>query len=147
MTGTFPMNVDTKARITFPASFRKEVDRRIKLVPLKDCVYGFTPEGFDAWVNGIFEQNDHHYNPRNPDDVKLRRGLNARAVEVELDSANRIALGKLDVACAGRRESLGLVDSVMVIGNGDHFEVWNADRWREEQESFERDLEKLMFGA
>ena len=146
MTGTYPMNVDGKARITFPSPFRKEVDKRIKLVPVKDCVYGFTPEGFDAWVEGLFTYGDRQYNPRDTKDVKLRRGLYARAVDADNDSAGRIALGKLDVAKPGRREALGLVGEVMVIGSGDHFEVWNADKWRAEQESFEDDLDALMFG-
>ena len=147
VTGTFPMNVDGKARITFPSPFRKEIDKRIKLVPFQGCVYGFTPEGFDSWVDGLFENGDRHYNPRDHKDDRLRRGLNASAVDVDIDSAGRIALGKLDVAKPGRREALGLVGEVMVIGNGDHFEAWNADKWRTEQESFEDDLEALMFGA
>lgn len=146
MTGTFPMNVDSKARITIPSTFREEIDKRIKLVPVKDSVYGFTPEGFDAWVNGLFAVNGREFNPRDPKDVKLRRGLYASAVDVDIDSAGRIALGKLDVAKPGRREAYGLVKEVMVIGSGDHFEVWNADKWNAEQESFEDDLEELMFG-
>jgi len=146
MTGTFPMNVDGKARITLPSPFRKEFERAIKLVPLKDCVYGFTPESFEAWVDSLFESDGRSFNSRDPKDIKLRRGINASAVDVDLDSAGRIALGKLDVAKPGRREAFGLVGEVMVIGNGDHFEVWNSEKWQAEQESFEDDLESLMFG-
>ena len=145
MTGTYPMNVDSKARITLPSTFRKEVEKTIKLVPFQGCVSGFPPEGFDAWVDGLFEHGDRHYDPRSREDVRLRRGLNAIAVSVDIDSAGRIALGKLDVAKPGRREEFGLTGEVMVIGNGDHFEVWNADKWRAEQESLEEDLESLMF--
>ena len=139
------MNVDGKARVTCPSSFRKEIDKRIMLVPFQGCVYGFTPEGFEAWVNGFFEYGDHHFDPHSRNDDRLRRGLNASAVEIELDSANRIALGKLDVAKPGRREALGLVGEVMVIGNGDHFEIWNADKWRAEIECFDEDLDALVF--
>ena len=85
------------------------------------------------------------YDPRSRADARLERGLRGSAVTVELDSAGRIALGKLDVAKPGRREEFGLTGEVMVIGNGDHFEVWNADKWRAEQESLEEDLESLMF--
>ncbi len=145
MTGAFSMNVDGKYRITIPAPFRKEVDKQIKLVPVQGCVYGFTPEGFESWVEGLFEYGDHHFDPRNRDDDRLRRVLNASAVDVDLDSANRIALGKLDVAKAGKRAALGLEGEVMVIGNGDHFEVWNAETWRKEQAALESDLDSLLF--
>lgn len=146
MTGTYPMNVDGKARITVPSPFRKEIDRRVVMVPVQGCVYGFTPEGFDTWIESLFENSEQHFNPRNLRDVKLRRGLNASAVEVELDSANRIALGKLDVAKPGRRKELGLEGAVTVIGNGDHFEIWSTKQWEAEQASFEDDLDALMFG-
>ena len=139
------MNVDAKARITLPATLRKELGKSIKLVPFRGCVYGFTPESFESWMHGLFDHGDSHFDPRSRKDDKLRRGLNASAVEVELDSANRIALGKLDVAKAGRREALGLTREVMVIGNGDHFEVWNAEKWQAEQESFEDELDALLF--
>ena len=66
-------------------------------------------------------------------------------MDVDLDSANRIALGKLDVAKAGKRAALGLEGEVMVIGNGDHFEVWNAETWRKEQAALESDLDSLLF--
>ena len=145
MTGAFSMNVDGKYRITIPAPFRKEVDKQIKLVPVQGCVYGFTPEGFESWVEGLFEYGDRHFDPRNRDDDRLRRVLNASAVDVDLDSANRIALGKLDVAKAGKRAALGLEGEVMVIGNGDHFEVWNAETWRKEQAALESDLDSLLF--
>lgn len=145
LTGAYPMNVDAKARITLPATLRKELGKSIKLVPFRGCVYGFTPESFESWMHGLFDHGDSHFDPRSRKDDKLRRGLNASAVEVELDSANRIALGKLDVAKAGRREALGLTREVMVIGNGDHFEVWNAAKWQAEQESFEDELDALLF--
>ena len=85
------------------------------------------------------------YDPRSRADARLERGLRGSAVTVELDSAGRIALGKLDVAKPGRREALGLVGEVMVIGNGDHFEVWNAETWRKEQAALESDLDSLLF--
>lgn len=145
LTGAFPINVDGKARITLPATLRKETGTTIKLVPFHGCVYGFTPEGFESWMHGLFEHGDSHFDPRSRKDDKLRRGLNASAVEVDVDSAGRIALGKLDVAKPGRREALGLIKEVMVIGNGDHFEVWNAAKWQAELESFEDELDALLF--
>lgn len=139
------MNVDSKARITLPSSLRREVDKRIKLIPFNGAVYGFTPEGFDSWMDSLFRNNGREFNPHNPQDDRLKRGFNAIAVDVDIDSAGRIALGKLDVAKPGRREEFGLIKEVMVIGNGDHFEIWNADAWRKEQESLEGDLYALMF--
>ena len=149
LAGSYPMSVDSKARVTLPAVFRKQLvdgdKKTIYLVPLNGCVNGFTPEGFEAYVDGLFEYGDHHFDPRSRDDVRLKRGLWARAVEVDIDSAGRVALGKLDVAKAGTRERLGLTADVTVVGAGDHFEVWNTEEWNATQESLEDDLDALLF--
>ena len=116
LAGSYPMSVDAKARVTLPAVFRKQL------------------------VDG-----DNHFDPRSRDDVRLRTGLWARAVEVDIDSAGRVALGKLDVAKPGMREKLGLTAAVTVVGAGDHFEVWNTETWAATQESLEDDLDALLF--
>lgn len=148
LTGAYPMSVDAKGRVTLPAVFRKqlvdETNKTILLVPFDGCVNGFTREGFKAWVDGLFEYGDHHFDPRNRKDVMLKRGLMGSAVEIDVDSAGRVALGKLDVK-PGTREKLGLVADVTVVGADDHFEVWNAEEWNRQQADFEMDLESLLY--
>ena len=148
LTGAYPMSVDAKGRVTLPAVFRKqlvdETNKTILLVPFDGCVNGFTREGFKAWVDGLFEYGDHHFDPRNRKDVMLKRGLMGSAVEIDVDSAGRVALGKLDVK-PGTREKLGLVADVTVVGADDHFEVWNTVEWNRQQADFEMDLESLLY--
>lgn len=148
LTGAYPMSVDAKGRVTLPAVFRKqlvdETNKTILLVPFDGCVNGFTREGFKAWVDGLFEYGDHHFDPRNRKDVMLKRGLMGSAVEIDVDSAGRVALGKLDVK-PGTREKLGLVADVTVVGADDHFEVWNTEEWNRRQADFEMDLESLLY--
>ena len=55
--------------------------------------------------------------------------LNSMTTTVEIDSAGRVALGKIDETARGHRERLGLDGDLMVVGAGDHFEIWNAERW------------------
>lgn len=148
LTGAYPMSVDAKGRVTLPAVFRKqlvdETNKTILLVPFDGCVNGFTREGFKAWVDGLFEYADHHFDPRNRKDVMLKRGLMGSAVEIDVDSAGRVALGKLDVK-PGTREKFGLVADVTVVGADDHFEVWNTEEWNKQQADFEMDLESLLY--
>ena len=146
MTGSYPMSVDSKARITLPIGFRKELDSKaLKLVPYHGCVYGFTPKGFDDWMYGLFNSAGHEFNQRSSRDELFQRVLNSSATDVEIDSAGRIALGKLDVAKPGRREQLGLTGEVMVVGNGSHFEVWSSDAWARILEDFETRFDELAY--
>lgn len=139
LTGAKQYNLDAKARLTLPADYRKEIGDTVCLVPLDTAVYGFTPEGHRAWVESFFPNG---FNPHSHHDDNLRRQLNQRTVTIDLDSAGRVALGKLNER---DRNRLGLDREVEVIGNGDHFEVWNVGKWEESQADFADELESLMF--
>jgi MraZ protein len=150
LVGSFPMSVDSKARVTLPATFRKEMcegdSKTIYLVPMKESVDGFTPAGFEAWIDSLFNKDGEGFDTRNRKDVLLRRSLTSRAVSVDIDSAGRVALGKLDASKPGTREKYGLTGDVTVIGADDHFEVWNTEKWNESQEAIDEELEELLFG-
>ena len=150
LAGSYPMSVDAKARVTLPAVFRKQLvdgdKKTIYLLPMKECVNGFTPAGLEQFIDGLFiERGENRFDPRSRRDVQLKTRLWASAVEVDIDSAGRVALGKLDGTKPGTRERLGLTADVTVVGAGDHFEVWNTEQWNATQESFEDDLDALLY--
>ncbi|MBM6815395.1 division/cell wall cluster transcriptional repressor MraZ [Thermophilibacter provencensis] len=150
LAGSYPMSVDAKARVTLPAVFRKQLvdgdKKTIYLLPMKECVNGFTPAGLEQFIDGLFiERGENRFDPRSRRDVQLKTRLWASAVEVDIDSAGRVALGKLDGTKPGTRERLGLTADVTVVGAGDHFEVWNTEQWNATQESFEDELDALLY--
>ena len=132
------------------AVFRKQLvdgdKKTIYLLPMKECVNGFTPAGLEQFIDGLFiERGENRFDPRSRRDVQLKTRLWASAVEVDIDSAGRVALGKLDGTKPGTRERLGLTADVTVVGAGDHFEVWNTEQWNATQESFEDELDALLY--
>ncbi len=150
LAGSYPMSVDAKARVTLPAVFRKQLvdgdKKTIYLLPMKECVNGFTPAGLEQFIDGLFiERGENRFDPRSRRDVQLKTRLWASAVEVDIDSAGRVALGKLDGTKPGTRERLGLTADVTVVGAGDHFEVWNTEQWNATQENFEDELDALLY--
>ena len=148
LTGSYPMTVDAKARITLPAVFRKQLltddCKTIKLVPFGGCVNGFTPTGFKEFVDSLFAA-DGGLNPRDEKAVRLKRLIVSRAVEVDVDSAGRVALGKLDASQPGTREKFGLSGDVVVIGNDDRFEVWDASKWAKMTADADEEINDLLY--
>ncbi|MCH3943585.1 MAG: MraZ family transcriptional regulator [Atopobiaceae bacterium] len=141
LTGSKQCTVDAKARLTLPASIRKEFDDKVCIVPIDGALHGFTPEGHKAFLDSLFPEG---FNPHSRRDVKLRRALTSRTETIEIDSAGRICLGKVSQR---DRESLGLERQVMVVGNDDHFEIWNSERWEAVQAAFtDEDLDALLYG-
>ena len=149
--GSYPMTVDAKARVTLPSDFRRQLvpegaSKTIVLVPFQGHVNGFTLEGFKSWLKGLFDHGSEVFNPRRQSDAELKRGILGSVTKVDLDGAGRLALGKLDNTRPGSRERLGLMADVVVTGQEDHFEVWNADKWNATQVAFDTDIDSLLYG-
>ena len=145
LTGINYMNCDSKGRITLPAAYRKVLGPTVKLLPFDGCVFGFAAEDFTPWVNALFESDGKKFDPRNRKDVRLRTYLTSHAVTLDIDTAGRIALGRLDANQPGCREALGLMSEVTVIGAEDHFEVWNAEKWNEANEGLDDEAIALFY--
>ena len=138
LTGSKTHNLDAKMRLTLPAEFRRQFEDKVYLVALPDAVYGFTPEGHKAWVDSMFSEG---YNPRSKRDSDLRLAINARTAMVDIDSAGRIGLARME---EGVLDKLGR--EIEVVGNDDHFELWNAAAWKKQQEDFSDEVfNSLLF--
>lgn len=138
LVGEFRYKLDAKGRLSLPADFRKELPKNlmITLSPKNDSLYVFDPDGFSAWVSSLFEK-DGGFQASNSKHVNMRKVLNSRAKKVDLDSSNRIGL------TAELREAAGLDKDVVLVGDTDHFEIWDAKRWDDFCNSV--DLTSLFF--
>ncbi len=127
--GEFRHKLDAKGRVSLPASFRKELAKNlvVTLSPKKDYLMVFDDEGFENWIeslfNGVRNDGGEGFQPNNLNLAGCRKLLHARARNVELDSTGRLGI-PVDM-----REEVGLDKEVALIGDADHLEVWNAKRW------------------
>lgn len=141
LTGSKTVSMDAQGRITLPAEYRddfKESGNKVCLILVKGALWGFTPEGHQAWVESCFPEG---FNPRSKKDKALRLALNARTVTVDIDKAGRVALGKVPESDLSR---LGFGREVVIVGDADHFAVWNAQTWAAKQAELEVDLDALL---
>lgn len=141
LTGSKTVSVDTQGRITLPAEYRedfKEAQNKVCLILVKGALWGFTPEGHKEWVESCFPEG---FNPRSKKDKALRLALNAKTVTVEIDKAGRVAVGKIDEADF---EKLNLGREAVVVGDADHFALYNTTTWSAKQAELVDDLDALL---
>lgn len=126
--GRFHHNLDEKGRLTVPARFRD------LLVP--DGAY--IVQGFDhnlmVLPSSTFESLSRRINAMsmtNPTARMLRRLLFSTADRVDVDKAGRILIPQF------LRETVRLQNSVMVIGNGEYFEIWSPEDWAAQTEELQ----------
>lgn len=135
--GTYSHKIDAKGRLSLPADFRKVLSPELKMVisPLGDCLMVFEPDNYNAWVESLFEAKGG-FSAANREFAALRKILYSRVKHCEIDASGRINIP------ADQREKAGLGKDVLIIGDADHFEVWDEKRW----DAFcsEHDLASLM---
>ena len=133
--GEFRFKIDAKGRCALPSKFRKVLISCKDLIVSQDiegkCLYAFTTESFNCWIDKLFEDRYGGFNLSNKKHVEIRRKLKARAEMVDIDSSGRITLKK------DLRASVGIEKDVVLVGNTGHFEIWSAEDYDEMMDSID----------
>ncbi len=122
--GQFVHSIDTKSRLTIPASFRGMLDDGAYITQgLDPNLMVLTPHSFQMLYDRV-----NQLSMTDPKARDLKRLIFANAVEVKLDSAGRILIPQFLQVFAD------LEDSALVVGVGKHFEIWSPEVWAKETE-------------
>ncbi len=120
--GQFEHNIDAKGRLTVPSSFREQAPEGI-----------FLTNGFDAnliaYPKPYYERIAETLSAlsiTDPQSRALRRLIFAHTAELNYDTAGRILIPSY------LREIAKMNSSVMMVGIGDSFELWSAEKWSEQ---------------
>jgi len=126
--GSYAHSLDDKNRLVIPSKMRSEIGARLYIMKGFDgAVSLFTEKSFEKLMA---EFNSLPFNKKDARSY-LRTQL-ATTSELELDKAGRVILpGNL-------LEKYSISKNVMVIGMGDHIEVWDAKAY----ESYEAEADK-----
>ena len=118
--GTFDYSLDQKNRLTVPAKFRAALAEGVVLAKGVDpCVELWAPRDFDARMGAALAGR----NPLSRDARRISAFFSANSQDAELDSAGRVGMP----AFLGEHASLD--KEVVVIGAGDHVQVWDRAGW------------------
>lgn len=127
VSGEYSCTLDAKNRISFPAKFRDEIGAQFIIARWMDnCLIAVPPQDFKAMVESVTRNK-----------VVTNRDLNrffyGGAATVEIDKQGRLVIPQK------LREYASLEKDIIVVGVGDHAEIWAADRWRALEETFDAD--------
>ncbi len=113
-----------KNRITLPKKFRKELGNlNLFYLSLGEDgeLWGFSKEEWQKLAESRLKKTLESKEGRSQ-----RRRFFSRADEVELDSQGRFVI-QTEFA-----EYANLTYEILIIGAGDHFEIWNLKNWEKE---------------
>jgi MraZ protein len=128
--GTHPCILED-GRLTLPAEVCEQLEgiQTLMVTPGPDgCLLLYLSEQFDRRMKEIEKQWE------GTNLVRLRRHGYAHTQRWRLDQAGRLSLSKELIRFAG------LGEDVVLIGVGEHFELWDAEHWREYRQEIEKDF-------
>jgi len=132
--GHYEHSLDAKNRLSIPARFRASFSGGTVLAKDPEpCVAIWTPEAHES----IIERALAGLNPMGSEYRKLSRFYQGNSFEIPLDASGRVTLP------APLLTHSGIAKDVVVVGVGDHLEVWGADRWRTQQEALDAEIEEV----
>ncbi len=126
--GVTTLSLDTKGRLTIPSRYRDELSsqgdgRVVVTVDPSKCLLLFPLPEWEP-----IEKKLNSLSSFNPQTRSLQRLLVGNAADLELDAAGRILLPPM------LREFAVLDKSVVLVGQGTKFEIWNELRWQEQMD-------------
>jgi len=119
--GEYDHALDERGRITLPRKIRQELEGERELILARGfdtCIFGFDKS---SWLR---EAGKHLETPVTDEKARnLRRYLFSGAQKETLDSLGRILLP------AQLKDYASITRNVIIIGAGDHFEIWEKTKW------------------
>lgn len=119
--GEFSHSIDSKGRLIIPVKFREQLgDAFVITKGLDNCLFIYPNEEWNA-----FEAKLKTLPLTNPNARKFKRFFLAGADDVELDRQGRILIN------AKLRKAAGLGKDVVLVGVGEHIEIWDEEKWED----------------
>lgn len=119
--GTYQPNLIGKGRISLPKKIRNELvgERIVLTVGFEKCIFGFSEKNWEEIIKPEFSRPLFS----DPEGRNLRRKMCREAMVVNLDSQGRFVIPEIMLKYAG------IGDELVIIGAGDHFEIWQTKEW------------------
>lgn len=140
--GVNALNLDAKGRLAIPTRYRDPLQEKSdgKLVVTVDPDHCLLLYPMPEWIE--IERQLMRLPALNPSVRRLQRLLVGHATECEIDGAGRILLPPL------LREFARLDKRVVLVGQGNKFELWEESTWNERREAWLADgLGDVELGA
>lgn len=129
--GEYQPNLTEGARVALPKKLRDQINGVSVILSrgFEHCIFGYDKE---EWLKEAEKQVSL---PISDSRVRtLKRYMFSTASDVELDAQGRFVIPQ------SLKEYAQIEGDVVVIGAGDHFEIWNNENWRKHLEVIEKEL-------
>jgi MraZ protein len=123
--GEYQPNITEGSRIALPKKLREQIngDELILSKGFESCIFAYDKED---WLTEAQKQIENPITDSRTRDLK--RYMYSGAVETTIDAQGRI------VVPGNLKDYAGIKQKTVVIGAGDHVEIWDVEKWNKHSE-------------
>lgn len=120
--GEYQVNLSGSGRFLLPKRIRELLKGNIFVLTkgFDNCLSGYDKEDWEKRTADLLNPS-----PLDPEKLRERRELFSSLSYLEIDDQGRFVIPRNLLTYASLKEE------ATIIGVGDHFEIWNSERWRE----------------
>ena len=134
--GEYNHTIDTKGRMIIPAKIREQLgDLYIVTKGLDDCLAIYTQEAWKKISDALQSQSSTKASVR-----ALKRFVFGSAAELEYDKQGRVLIP------VPLREYASLDKQAVIVGAGDHVEIWSREKYDYYDDQVAESMEELVEG-
>ncbi|MBS6140200.1 division/cell wall cluster transcriptional repressor MraZ [Veillonella parvula] len=134
--GEYNHTIDTKGRMIIPAKIREQLgDLCIVTKGLDNCLAIYTAEAWKKISTALQSQSSTKASVR-----ALKRFVFGSAAELEYDKQGRVLIP------VPLREYASLDKQAVIVGAGDHVEIWSREKFDFYDEQVAESMEELVEG-
>lgn len=135
-TGEYRHTIDAKGRLIVPSRLRADFPGDVVVLSVwpDGCISMWSEEGWVELRKQLLEQQSS--------DEELRSVVRAIAASAHTDQIDR--QGRIGVP-PKLRDFADITRDVVVVGNFNHGEIWNPDRWAPQEQTIQPDRLKELF--
>lgn len=125
--GEYQVSFTSPGRLVLPKKIRDLLkgDTFILSKGFDRCLFGYDKEDWERRAQAFF-----NFSLVENDNLAKQRFLFSSIVYLEIDNQGRFVIPKNLLMYAD------LKDEAKIIGVGDHFEIWNPEKWEDYQKNF-----------
>ncbi len=132
--GTYYRTLDERGRLQIPSKLVDALPKFfVSISGFDGCYSVYEKEGYEEFTKELFSARSI----LDPTVRRLKRKIESTYDELEIDPHGRLTLTK-DIRTRHHIEK-----DVVIIGLGDHFEIWGLETWEKYNSEDERTLEEL----
>lgn len=134
--GTYEHSLDSKNRLLVPSKLKNLILNKVYIMKGFDgCLSVYDESSFNSYVEKL-----QNYSFNQAKQREFIRVILSSVVEMEADK-----VGRLSIPTATMRK-YNIEKDVVVVGVGDHVEIWNKTKWEEYIEASDANLEEIAEG-